>query len=638
MSALVRSLIAALAVAFSAGAVGLRAQDAPAAAAAPTPTVETIFADAAAKEAAVRKALSAPHPAETLLKAVRTVVDDYESLAKRYSSSAQADDALWRAGKLSADAFAEFHESLERSAAVRLFQALNTQYPASKFAKLTAAQLLALKATPTPAATSPPTAAPAPAASAQSAVPNPPARTPHVPRPIPQPAGQASVVPVKTATIKDIRRAAMPDIVRVVIELDREVVFHDEHLDNPSRVFVDLPATQASAPLKDQTLRFEVDGDLVHQVRIGRHPGNTTRVVLDTEGVSSYSIYPLYSPYRLVIDCLRPASEATAEVAAAPRLPLKPAPLALSIRHLTEASIAGLPAIAPLATAMLAEARVDLAPVHVESTPTRLAASPVAATTQAPLPTGAPSHNLAGGFSISRQLGLSVSRIVIDPGHGGHDPGAKGGGTTEAELVLDVSLRLAQLLEKVQGLEVVLTRKTDEYISLQERTAIANRENADLFLSIHANANSSVQAQGIETYFLNFATTLSAAAVAARENAASGQNMGELPDVVKTIALNNKLDESRDFATYVQREMVAKLRPANKATRDLGVKQAPFVVLIGAAMPSVLAEVSFMTNPQEAKLLRSSAYRQRIADALFEAVRTYQASLKKVSAVAQESR
>jgi N-acetylmuramoyl-L-alanine amidase len=249
-----------------------------------------------------------------------------------------------------------------------------------------------------------------------------------------------------------------------------------------------------------------------------------------------------------------------------------------------------------------------------------------------------PSHNLTGGYSISRQLGLSVSRIVIDPGHGGHDPGAKGGGTTEAELVLDVSLRLAQLLQKVPGLEVVLTRKTDDYVSLQERTAIANRENADLFLSVHANANNSPQAQGVETYFLNFATTLSAAAVAARENAASGQNMGELPDVVKTIALNNKLDESRDFATYVQREMVAKLRPTNKTIRDLGVKQAPFVVLIGAAMPSVLAEVSFMTNPQEARLLKSSAYRQRIADALFEAVRTYQLSLKKVPTVAQQSR
>lgn len=424
----------------------------------------------------------------------------------------------------------------------------------------------------------------------------------------------------------------MHDIVRIVIELDREVVFHDEHLENPSRVFVDLPATQAAAPLKDQTLRFDGDGDLVHQVRIGRHPGSTTRVVLDTQGVSSYSIYPLYNPYRLVIDCLKPAMEPAAEMAPAPRLASKPAPLLLSIRHLTDGWIAGLPALSPFATAALADARVEPQPAH-------LPASPVGSTTPAPpLPTGAPSSNLTGGFSISRQLGLSVSRIVIDPGHGGHDPGAKGGGTTEAELVLDVSLRLAELLGKIPGLEVVLTRNTDEYVPLQERTAIANREGADLFLSIHANANSSAQAQGIETYFLNFATTLSAAAVAARENAASGQSMGELPDVVKTIALNNKLDESRDFATFVQREMMAKLRPTNKTIRDLGVKQAPFVVLIGAAMPSVLAEVSFMTNPQEAKLLKSSAYRQRIADALFEAVRTYQASLKRVPSLAQQSR
>ena len=201
---------------------------------------------------------------------------------------------------------------------------------------------------------------------------------------------------------------------------------------------------------------------------------------------------------------------------------------------------------------------------------------------------------------MARQLGLGVSRIVIDPGHGGHDPGAKGKGVTEAELVLDVALRLEKLLQKAPGVEVILTRRTDEFVALQERTAIANREGADLFLSIHANASPNAQARGVETYFLNFANNLRAAAVAARENAASGQAMGALPDFVKAIALNNKLDESRDFATQVQRAMVERLRGANKRVKDLGVKQAPFVVLIGAAMPSVLAEISFVTNPQEA--------------------------------------
>ena len=205
---------------------------------------------------------------------------------------------------------------------------------------------------------------------------------------------------------------------------------------------------------------------------------------------------------------------------------------------------------------------------------------------------------------------------------------------SEADLVLDVALRLEALLQKTSGVEVILTRRTDEFVPLQERTAIANREGADLFLSIHANASANAQARGIETYFLNFANNLSAAAVAARENAASGQAMGALPDFVKAIALNNKLDESRDFATYVQRSMIEKLRVTNKTTKDLGVKQAPFAVLIGAAMPSVLAEISFVTNPQDAKLLRGGAYRQRIAEALSNAIRKYQSSLKNVPTVA----
>jgi len=249
-------------------------------------------------------------------------------------------------------------------------------------------------------------------------------------------------------------------------------------------------------------------------------------------------------------------------------------------------------------------------------------------------PADLPSRNLNGGLSMARQLGLGVSRIVIDPGHGGHDPGATGKGVSEAELVLDVALRLEQLLQKQQGVEVILTRRSDEFIPLPERTAIANREGADLFLSIHANASNNVQARGVETYFLNFAQNLSAAAVAARENAASAQLMGALPDFVKAIALNNKLDESRDFATFVQQAMVARLKTSNKTLRNLGVKQAPFVVLIGAAMPSVLAEISFVTNPQEARLLKGNAYRQRIAEALFNAIKKYQASLKDVTAVA----
>ena len=237
---------------------------------------------------------------------------------------------------------------------------------------------------------------------------------------------------------------------------------------------------------------------------------------------------------------------------------------------------------------------------------------------------------------MARQLGLSVSRIVIDPGHGGHDPGAQGKSITEAELVLDIALRVEALLQKIPGTEVILTRRTDEFVPLQERTAIANREGADLFLSIHANASANPSARGVESYFLNFASNMTAASVAARENAASGQAMGALPDFLRAIALNNKLDESRDFATEVQDAIVGRLRKSNKTVKDLGVKQAPFVVLIGAARPSVLAEVSFVTNAPEAKLLRGSAYRQRIADALASAIGKYQRSLINVATVAHQ--
>ncbi len=168
---------------------------------------------------------------------------------------------------------------------------------------------------------------------------------------------------------------------------------------------------------------------------------------------------------------------------------------------------------------------------------------------------------------------------------------------------------------------------------LQERTAIANREGADLFLSIHANASENPTTRGVETYFLNFATNMGAASVAARENAASGQAMGALPDFLKAIALHNKLDESRDFATEVQRAIVERLRKSNRSLKDLGVKQAPFVVLIGAAMPSVLAEISFVTNEQEARLLQGNTYRERIAEALVSAIQKYQTSLKNIARV-----
>jgi N-acetylmuramoyl-L-alanine amidase len=236
-----------------------------------------------------------------------------------------------------------------------------------------------------------------------------------------------------------------------------------------------------------------------------------------------------------------------------------------------------------------------------------------------------------GLYTLARQLGLGASKIVIDPGHGGYDPGALGAGISEADVVLDVALRLEALLREA-GVDVILTRRTDEFVPLEERPAIATREQADLFLSIHANASRTRTARGVESYYLNFATDPNAEAVAARENAATGRTINNLPEILKAIALNSKLDESRSFATLIQRAMASQLSTADSGLRNLGVKQAPFVVLIGAAMPSVLVEISFITNAQEGRLLRSGAYRQRIAQALFDAVRGYQKSLKSAQA------
>jgi N-acetylmuramoyl-L-alanine amidase len=576
-------------------------------------SVEALYADVKAKEKAVRTALADPAVTAAVLKAVRTVVADYEALVRRFPASAYSDDALWFAGWLSIDAFARFSNELERATGLRLWRTLSDQYPTSPLAKQVPQQLAKVQR-------------PQPPAAIQTPQPIEKVADPPAVRTAPRPPPAAVERPPRStrsapALLKAVRRTALPDAVRVTLELDREVVFRDERLADPARVFVDLSSTAASNELRDRTIRFESDADLVRQVRIGRHPDGTTRVVLDVIGVASYSVYPLYSPFRLVIEFIREGAVARAE----PLGNLPKPPSLLPARALITFS-RGLPNPPP-GIVLPAEAPPTLA-----STPLPLVTVIEAAPPPSRLP---PSRNLGGGLSMARQLGLGVSRIVIDPGHGGHDPGAMGKGVTEAAIVLDVSLRLEKLLQAVEGIEVILTRRTDEYVALQERTRIANREGADLFLSIHANAAENSGAGGIETYFLNFATNRSAAAVAARENASSGQPMAALPDFVKAIALNNKLDESRDLATYVQQSMIERLKGSYRGVKDLGVKQAPFVVLIGASMPSVLAEISFVTNAQEARLLRGTAYRERIAEALFTAIRKYQGALKAETSSAQ---
>ena len=229
-----------------------------------------------------------------------------------------------------------------------------------------------------------------------------------------------------------------------------------------------------------------------------------------------------------------------------------------------------------------------------------------------------------GDRSLIRALGLKIGKIVIDPGHGGHDTGTIGpNGLEEKDLVLGVAKRLGKLLQNRLGAEVIYTRQDDTFIPLETRTAIANQEEADLFISIHANSSGDPEARGVETYYLNFTSNPDALEVAARENAVSDKAIHELQDLVKTIALKEKIEESREFASDVQRALHSGLAAKSSAIRDRGVKKAPFIVLIGANMPSILAEVSFVSNPTDARKLETAEYRQRIAESLYRGISTY---------------
>jgi N-acetylmuramoyl-L-alanine amidase len=605
----------------------------------------------------------------------RVVVSRYWSFVQRYRSTGFADNALWQAATVSAAAFKRFGDDRDKYRAVQLFQWLRDQYPHSPLQAKAAPQIEQLEAM------------------AASLAP-------------------ATTTTVAETTIRAVHRTVLEEVVRVTLELDREVPFYQERLEGPARVFFDLKGTRTVPSLVDAMFRY--DSDIIRHIRLGRHPNNTTRVVLDLENVSRYSVFTLYNPYRIVIDAERASgvlpkpraprtlvarSFAPKPVAAvarlasiaplpravvvppnaqvavvAPNTPVTPiarnarvapiGPSLLKSRTLPVFAVAPVTAIARTAVVLPAgsvrrnaSSRVvptvpspPIPPPAPVGTTASNASEPAASNSAPPSQTATadkpnapvavgtviagkpipPSANSSGKFSVARQLGLGVSRIVIDAGHGGHDPGASTPELSEAELVLDVALRLEKLLHSQPGVEVVLTRRTNEFVSLEERTELANRESADLFLSIHANASANAQASGVETYFLNFALNPQAEAVAARENAASGKTMSSLPSIIKAITLNSKLNESRDFAASVQRSLVRGMRPGNKALKDLGVKQAPFMVLIGAAMPSVLAEISFVTNAHEARLLKTSSYRQRIAESLLAGILRYQQSLKKV--------
>jgi len=492
------------------------------------------------------------------------------------------------------------------------------------------------------------------------------------------------------AELRSVRAWSAADSTRVVVELSRETKWKYGRLSNPERLFVDFLETH---PRLGPRRLFVTDiGDaLVQRARVAQKDPTTTRLVLDLNAEADYELSHLTNPERLVIEVRakgakrkqteisqtekaappvesappaapprrppeqprpeagpRAGPEELAKAAPEPRSPAKPAvaeraspPAAEKPGARPAAGPEGRPESArrpePAATPAAPREEVkEKPPANVPAAPPKRADLAADAATApsgaAPLQPARPARD--GTRSLTRALGLRIGRVVLDPGHGGHDEGTRGpGGLLEKELVLDVALRLGALIEERLGGEIVYTRQSDVFVPLEERTAIANEQRADLFLSIHANSSPIKRVSGAEVFYLNFTTSKEALDLAARENAGHGKSIFELRELIQKIALKDKLDESREFAGFVQRELSREWKRLNVTSRDRGVKKAPFVVLIGASMPSVLAEIGFLSNPRDEEMLKKSEFRGRLAEALYRGVERYAQSLGQTQAL-----
>lgn len=455
---------------------------------------------------------------------------------------------------------------------------------------------------------------------------------------------------------------------RISIEVSSGFRYHSERLTDPDRLFFDIQG--AKPAISEKRMHIVPVGDsLVKQIRVAETQPGTTRIVLDLEPHTPAAIFTasqLSNPDRLIVEVKlkdTPAPPSSESVSALKLL--KEAPLASLSPDLrtpvpdlavprAQAQVFAKPAprtfqpppppppaplpelrmdsSAPPQLTMTASARVSIPATHFAiPDPDAPAPKPAASRIVGP---PAPSRDAlpaktGSDPSLTRVLGLKLGRVVIDAGHGGHDAGTRGvTGLLEKDVVLDVSLRLGALLRDRMGADVVFTRDDDTYIPLEERTRIANEHKADLFLSIHANSSPYKAIGGVETYYLNFTTTKTSLELAAKENAGSQSSIFDLKDVLAKIAMKDKIDESRVFATNIQNSLYAlSSRDNSAAARDRGIKKAPFVVLIGASMPSVLAEIGFLTNAADEALLRKPEHRQKIAEALYKGIAAYADSL-----------
>jgi N-acetylmuramoyl-L-alanine amidase len=431
------------------------------------------------------------------------------------------------------------------------------------------------------------------------------------------------------AQVTGVRFWSLEHATRVAVEVNSDFGYRWDRLANPDRIFFDIVGVRPSRiPKGIETIL--VSDPRVEKIRIAETVPGTTRIVLDLAVPGEFSASRLLNPNRLII-----------EVRAANQAPESPLPETTQKLESPAATPRMVAAVSPKSPGPKGPAL--LKPTGEGNT--RPTVVGTAGNSAVPLPriinpapaTGA-KRTSSGQSSLTRALGLKLARVVLDPGHGGHDTGTIGAtGLLEKDLVLDVARRLSALIEERLGSEVLLTRTADEFVPLEERTRIANDHRADLFLSIHANSSPLRSTSGVETYYLSLTNNSAELEVAARENASSERSIYELRELVQKIALKDKVDESKEFAGRIQTSLSLLAARSNSRSKNRGVRKAPFVVLIGASMPSVLAEIGFVTNPQDEKLMKKPPHREKIAEALYKGIAQYASGLSHFQVARQGS-
>ncbi len=568
----------------------------------------------------------------------QSAVDSYQFLVREYPASKYCQDAILRIAKLQRDRLGD------AALAKKTYEDFLKRYPRSprkREVQESLAELALLQNSE--ASTSALTAA-------VDSTPSEPAERDARPS-APVHSGGKSVERPDSRQIPRVRRiraAANGEATRVTIDLEDSVQYASGRIANPERIFFDLHAAKLTPEVARENIR--VDGGLLTAVRVAQNHQGVVRVVLDVDGVKEYTASLTNKPTQLLIDLYANSGAATLRTAKAKRREQTdgedagagsnsagksvqnvaarnssenslPVPAVNSNSAISGSVAGGAPAAGRNAGATAKNLRSKSAKAAASAKPELIQPATV------PLPTR------DGQSTLTRALGLKIGRIVIDAGHGGHDTGTIGPtGLMEKDLCLDVALRLGKIIQqRLPGAEVVFTRADDTFIPLEERTHIANDAKADLFISIHANSSRDHAARGIETYYLNLRGSAEAMEVAARENASSQEGVHELQDLVKRIARTEKIDESKEFAEDIQDSLAKRVEKSGKSIRNRGVRKAPFVVLIGADMPSILTEISFLSNPADERLLKQPEQRQKMAEGLYQGVASYLQSMNSVT-------